>query len=219
MNLYRRAVATYDTSDPDTTGWFEEIRTALHQTPPFEGSGDTHPWDGHEAPNGPELWRQCPCPHRMLLVDAVTTALAHHAIYLAGWVDACQKRADHDVPQAIDLIGHVLEEFYSRRRKLHRQYAEVVEVVLRIRSIDYAKRRRSLQRTLDRTKRQLTGQLFKAFLQYGPARSDFRREPIYWAIATIMIAYGLEAAKKGRSIDHIIDRIKKRCLKHPRSTE
>src|ERR687892_2636438 len=82
MNLYRRAVATYDTSDPDTTGWFEEIRTALHQTPPFEGSGDTHPWDGHEAPNGPELWRQCPCPHRMLLVDAVTTALAHHAIYL-----------------------------------------------------------------------------------------------------------------------------------------
>jgi len=133
VNLYRRAVATYSDSDPTSTNFFEETRIALQQTPPFEGSGDTHLWDGHGAPSGPDLWRKCPCPHRMLLVDAITTALTWHGGYLAGWVDACQKRADHDVPHAIELIGHVLDEFYSRRRKLHRQYAKVVEAVLRIR--------------------------------------------------------------------------------------
>jgi hypothetical protein len=129
--------------------------------------------------------------------------------------------ADHHVLHAVATISHVLDDYYPVRRnlKLHRRYAEVVEAVLRIKPVDYAQRGKSLQRTLERTRRQLTGQLFEAFLQYGPSSPDYPREAIYWAIATIMTAYECDAVKKGRSIDHLIDRIKKRCLKHTRSTE
>jgi hypothetical protein len=125
--------------------------------------------------------------------------------------------ADHHVLHAVATISHVLDDYYPVRRnlKLHRRYAEVVEAVLRIKPVDYAQRGKSLHRALDRAKRELTRELYEAFLQYGPSPTDYPREAIYWAIATIMTAFGLEAGE----IIHIADRIKKRCLKHTQSAE
>jgi hypothetical protein len=148
----------------------------------------------------------------MLLVDAISNALVRYAAYMAGFLDAYGQMADRDVPHALALIGHVLDEYYPRRRKLHRQFAALVEAVRGVKPVDYARRRRSLQRALDRTKQELTGHLYEAFLQYGPSPPDFPREATYWAIATIMSAYALD----GGDITLATDRIKKRCLKHIR---
>jgi hypothetical protein len=91
VNLYRRAVATYGASDTATIGSFEEIRMALQQTPPFHDSGDAQIWDGHDASSELDLRRPVPCPHRMLLVDALSKALNRHGAYMAAGLTAAYR--------------------------------------------------------------------------------------------------------------------------------
>jgi hypothetical protein len=200
VNLYRRVAAMHDSSSPGETSFDEEIRTVLQQTPPFQDSGEAQICDGRDRP------RTVPCPHRAALMEAIIEALTAHGTYCVGFVHGLEQWATHEVPKALDLIEHVLHAFYPRRRKLHRQYARIAEAVQAIGRADYAKQRKTLQRRVEQSKRQLTRLLYEAFLQYGPSPTDYPREAIYWAIATILTACGLEAGE----IIHITDRIRKR---------
>jgi hypothetical protein len=210
VKLLRRAVATCDEIPPATTEFRDEIRHTLQQTPPFLDSGEAHLRDGHTDSS-----RRFPCPHRPLLEDAMVEALVLYGVYWADWIE--EIGGGQPVLDALSLIGGVLDTYYPKRRnkKLHGQYDAVAEAVLRLTPKDRMQRHKLWWRDWDRTKRTLTNELYKAFLQYGPSQADYRREAIYWAIATILTAYELEAG----AITDIAYRIKKRCLHHTRSAE